>query len=76
VSRAPLLTLSAAIEALDALRELHRVCLGMDLERQGDRPTEAEYQVAMARAEYALQGAKPVRAASASIPSFLTREAT
>jgi len=62
-------------ELLDALRDLHRVCLAMDIERQEDRPTETEYQIAMARAEYALNGARPARDAADSIPSFLTREA-
>ena len=65
-------------ELLDALRDLHRVCLAMDTERQGDRPTEAEYQIAMARAEYAIAAAKQVPAdpvPAYPIPSFLTREA-
>lgn len=37
-------------QALSALQTLHRVCLGMDLERQDDRPTEEEYQAAMTAA--------------------------
>ena len=37
--------------ALAALRELHSVCLLMDAEDENRRPTEAEYQTAMAAAE-------------------------
>ena len=37
-----------------ALEELTRVCLAMDLERQDDRPTEDEYQKAMAQAQQVL----------------------
>lgn len=33
-----------------ALAELRRVCVGMDADQEGERPTEAEYQAAMARA--------------------------
>lgn len=40
---------------LPALRQLHAVCLGMDLENQMERPTEDEYQAAMAAAAAALQ---------------------
>lgn len=36
--------------ALAALRELHSVCLCMDAEDEMQRPTEAEYQTAMAAA--------------------------
>jgi hypothetical protein len=36
--------------AMKALRQLHSVCLGMDLENQMQRPTEDEYQEAMAAA--------------------------
>lgn len=36
--------------ALAALRELHSVCLLMDAEDENQRPTEAEYQAAMAAA--------------------------
>lgn len=36
--------------ALAALRELHSVCLCMDAEDEMQRPTEAEYQAAMAAA--------------------------
>ncbi len=36
--------------ALAALRELHSVCLAMDAEDEMRRPTEAEYQAAMAAA--------------------------
>lgn len=47
---------STAAKALRAaLAELHRVCLGMDLENQAERPTEAEYQTAMTAAAAALQ---------------------
>ena len=45
---------AASPDLLAALRELHRVCLGMDLENQMERPTEAEYQAAMAGAAAAL----------------------
>ena len=47
---------------LETLRELHRVCLRMDLERQDDRPTEEEYQTAMRNANGALTlgGAQPL----------------
>jgi len=41
--------------AATALQELHRVCLQMDAERQDDRPTEEEYQQAMATAGQALK---------------------
>lgn len=34
-----------------ALRELYSVCLAMDAEEEAKRPTEAEYQAAMRRAE-------------------------
>lgn len=37
-----------------ALRELHSVCLAMDAEDEMKRPTEAEYQHAMAAAAAAL----------------------
>ena len=37
-----------------ALRELHSVCLALDCEIEGQRPTEAEYQAALRRAEQAL----------------------
>lgn len=57
--RPPLLTLSASIQAVAALCELHRVCLAMDAERQGDRPSEEEYQAAMAAAAKALEGCPP-----------------
>lgn len=50
MSRAPLLTLSAAVRAMAALDELHRVCVAMDLDRQAERPTEDEYQAALAEA--------------------------
>lgn len=40
--------------ALAALRELHSVCLAMDAEDEMKRPTEAEYQAAMAAAAAAL----------------------
>lgn len=50
-----LLTLSAGIAAVDALRELHRVCFGMDAAHDAARPTEAEYQRALRAAEDALR---------------------
>ena len=37
-----------------ALRELHSVCIQMDAEDQMQRPTETEYQAAMAAAAAAL----------------------
>lgn len=37
-----------------ALRELHSVCLAMDAEDEMKRPTEGEYQAAMAAAAAAL----------------------
>ena len=45
----------AADTLRQALRELHRVCLGMDLEDVMQRPTEDEYQTAMAKAKAALK---------------------
>ena len=39
---------------LEALRELHSVCVRMDAEFQDARPTEEEYQAAMAGAAAAL----------------------
>lgn len=53
-SRTVLAAVDGAI-AIEVLRELHRVCLAMDLERQDERPTEDEYQLAMACAADALQ---------------------
>lgn len=53
-----LLTLAAtALDAIAALRELHRICLAMDADRDGERPDEAEYQAAMRRAKAALDAA-------------------
>lgn len=37
-----------------ALRELYSVCVAMDIEIEGERPTEDEYQAAMREAEAAL----------------------
>lgn len=48
------LTLDVALVAVAALRELHRVCLAMDLECQDARPAEEEYQAAMRAAKEAL----------------------
>lgn len=51
-------TVLAAVDAaiaIEVLRELHRVCLGMDIDNQDVRPTEAEYQAVMARAAEALR---------------------
>lgn len=53
-ARTVLAAVNAAI-AVEALRELHRVCLGMDLERQDERPTEEQYQAAMDAAAEALR---------------------
>ncbi|WP_143694696.1 hypothetical protein [Variovorax sp. JS1663] len=39
---------------LKALQGLHGVCLGMELEKEGKRPTTAQYQRAMQNAERAL----------------------
>lgn len=44
-------------QLLEALRELHSVCVRMDAEFQDARPTEEEYQAAMAGAAAALAGA-------------------
>lgn len=44
-------TLIQRQDALTALRNLHRVCAAMDLENDCERPTEDEYQAAMADAE-------------------------
>lgn len=52
--RAPVLTLNLATRAVAALAELHRVCLAMDAEQTGERPTEEEYQAAMTAAGDAL----------------------
>jgi hypothetical protein len=50
MTRTPLLTLDVAIRAVSALRELHRVCEAMDAERESVRPSEEDYQAAMAEA--------------------------
>lgn len=42
-----------------ALEELHRVCEAMDLENQDERPTEDEYQAAMAEAAAVLKNRAP-----------------
>lgn len=47
----------SADQARAALRELHRVCLLMDHPDQMQRPTEDEYQAAMAGAKRALAAA-------------------
>ena len=47
--------IAASPDLPKALRELHRVCVGMDLENQMERPTEEEYLAAVAGAEAALQ---------------------
>ena len=44
----------AAPKVLTALRTLHTVCERMDAEHDGDRPSEDEYQAAMAGAAAAL----------------------
>ena len=54
MTKAALLTLDAAVRAVDALRRLHDVCLAMDAERGGERPDEATYQAAMRMAKAAL----------------------
>ena len=57
------LTFSEAIAGMQALAELHRVCLAMDADRQADRPSESEYQAAMAAAGKALASWSAGRAA-------------
>lgn len=49
--------IAATPDLLQSLRELHAVCLGMDLENQMERPTEAEYQAAIAQAAAAIASA-------------------
>ncbi|SCX52859.1 hypothetical protein [Variovorax sp. EL159] len=39
---------------LSALRNLHKVCLDMELEREDKRPSEAQYQHAMRHASAAI----------------------
>ncbi|WP_418131487.1 hypothetical protein [Variovorax sp. 278MFTsu5.1] len=39
---------------LSALRNLHKVCLDMELEREDKRPSEAQYQNAMRHAGAAI----------------------
>jgi len=51
-----------ASELLTALKALHRVCAGSDLEVEGERPTEDEYQAAMTAAETAIAKATGVPA--------------
>lgn len=46
-----------AARLLAALRQLHDVCIGMDLENQTERPTEEQYQAAMAAAKKAIDEA-------------------
>lgn len=43
-----------AARLLAALRQLHDVCVGMDLDNQMERPTEEAYQAAMAAAKKAI----------------------
>lgn len=47
--------LAASFDLVKALRELHRVCVGMDHPDQMQRPEEEEYLAAVAGAEAALQ---------------------
>lgn len=47
--------LSASFDLVKALRELHRVCVGMDHPDQMQRPEEEEYLAAVAGAAAALQ---------------------
>lgn len=49
--------MAAAGEMLDALTNLHRCALAMDLENEAERPTEAEYQACMAAARAAIDKA-------------------
>lgn len=39
---------------LSALRNLHKVCLDMELERENQRPSETQYQNAMRHASAAI----------------------
>lgn len=48
-------TIAAFHDLLGALRELHRVCVGMDHPDQMQRPEEEEYLAAVAGAAAALQ---------------------
>lgn len=66
--RPPVLTLDAAIAAVAALRELHRICLAMDAEQDAMRCTEEEYQEAMLAAKAALDRV-PANAAHNRPPS-------
>ena len=45
---------AAAPDLLHALQRLHAVCVAMDLDNQQERPTEDEYQAAMALAAAAI----------------------
>lgn len=58
MSRNHVLTMSEAVKLLAALRRLVDVCDAMDAENQMQRPTEEEYQAAMAAAKLALAEAK------------------
>ena len=49
--------IAAAPDMLAALRELHAVCVGMDLENQNDRPTEEQYCATMDAARVAIKAA-------------------
>lgn len=44
-----------------ALVALHRICLNMDADHEATRPSEEQYQEAMASAEAALAGPLPMR---------------
>lgn len=44
-------------DALAALRELYRICAAMDAEIQAERPSEEEYQAAMAAARAVIEEA-------------------
>lgn len=63
--------MSAALtfEVLAALRALHAVAVAMDLEDQYKRPTEAEYQAALAGAA-AVLGTVPAQLAIADVAAY------
>jgi CelD/BcsL family acetyltransferase involved in cellulose biosynthesis len=46
-----------APDPLTALRALHNVCVAMDAENDGEKPTESAYKQAMVDAEAAIEGA-------------------
>jgi hypothetical protein len=67
MTQSKVLTLSDAVRGMAALDELHRVCLAMDCEREDERPTEDEYQAAMAEAGGALKAWAPHKPPNARV---------